>query len=279
MEKTFPHRGKFTSPALQRRPAPPTDSCLLSTDYSPKAGFTLIELLIVLALLLLLAALAAGLYPAALDAARSAACKANLRALAAANIAYAADHQFYVAASSDIAGANSIRWHGVRDGTAFNADSGPLSPYLGGSGASAWVRRCPAFHPPAGGFEASCGGYGYNAHGVGSQLCLTNGAGTARGMPPAALARPAHTLMFADTAFLQGSGANAKLIEYSFAEPPAFAGGGSAWPTLHFRHRGKANVAWCDGRVTSERLSHSSGRFAPHPLGWFAPDNTPFDPF
>ena len=34
---------------------------------------------------------------------------------------------------------------------------------------------------------------------------------------------PAETVMFADAAFLQGSGTKAKLIEYSFAEPPRFA--------------------------------------------------------
>ncbi len=293
MEKSFPHRGiaecrakvqlvgrmaNARSIAHGERRASERDFASGAATCSA-AGFTLIELLIVIAVLLLLAALSAGLFPAALDAARSAACKANLRALAAANIAYAADHNFYVAAASDIDGPNTRRWHGTRTGSSFDAAQGPLTPYLGGTGTSRHIRRCPAFRPPPNGFEASCGGYGYNAHGVGSQLSLTNGAGHALGMPPAALARPAHTLMFADTAYLQGSGANATLIEYSFAEPPAFAGGGSAWPTLHFRHRTKANIAWCDGRVTSEPLLHAPSRFAHHHLGWFTPDNAPFEGF
>ena len=252
-----------------------------ASPLAGRAGFSMIELLAAVAAAGLLAALAAGGWSAAQAAAQSAACRANLRALAAANLSYAADHGRFVAAASDIEGANSVRWHGMRsDGTAFDGSRGPLAPYLGGTGASAWVRRCPAFAPDTEGFEASCGGYGYNAHGVGSELCLPGGEGPAVGMHPAALACPAETVMFADAAFLQGSGPNARLIEYSFAEPPRFANGGTPWPSIHFRHRQMANVAWCDGHVTSEPLARSGGPASPHPLGWFGPaDNRLFDPF
>jgi prepilin-type N-terminal cleavage/methylation domain-containing protein len=169
------------------------------------AGFTLVELLVVVAVVGLLAALAAGTLPAARNAAESAACRSNLRQLVAANVAYAVDHGRYVAAAADIEGANTLRWHGVRVGKAFDGAQGPLAPYLGGGGASAWVRRCPGFQPDAAGFEASCGGYGYNALGVGSEACLPGGgAGTTLGMRPAALQHPAQTVMFADAAFPPG---------------------------------------------------------------------------
>ena len=246
------------------------------------AGFTAVELLAVLATAALLAALLLGTYPAALGAAKSAACRSNLRQLAAANLAYAADHGRYVAAAADIEGPNNIRWHGVRAGGKFDGARGPLAPYLGGGGASAWVRRCPGFKPDAEGFETSCGGYGYNALGVGSELCLPgDGVKTEVGMRPGALARPAETVMFADAAYLQGSGKQAKLIEYSFAEPPQSVGGGiPPWPTIHFRHRGRANVVWCDGHVTSETRDRTGARGAGHQLGWFGPDdNGLFDPF
>ena len=99
-------------------------------------------------------------------------------------------------------------------------------------------------------------------------------------MRPTALARPAQTVMFADAAYVQGNGAKAKLIEYSFAEPPRFAGGGTPWPTIHFRHRGKANVAWADGHVTAETLDRTGSRGSAQGLGWFGPDdNSLFDPF
>ncbi len=245
-------------------------------------GFTLLELLVAMGVLVLLAAIVAGTWPAARAAAESATCRANLRALVNANLAYAADHGGrWVAAAEDIDGANRIRWHGVRSATqAFDASHGPLSAYLGGGGASAWIRRCPAFHPDAQGFESSCGGYGYNALGVGSEACLPHGDGPAVGMRSAAIAQPAQTVMFADAAFLQGSGKNLRLIEYSFAEPPRFASGGTPWPSIHFRHRGTANVAWCDGHVSAERLERTDSRSAAHDLGWFGPDdNRLFDPF
>ena len=245
-----------------------------------RAGFSLPELLVVIAVVGLLAAILVGAMPAARSAAESAACRSNLRQLAAANLAYAAEHGRYVAAAADIEGQNSIRWHGVRVGKVFDGSKGPLAPYLGGSAASAWVRRCPGFRPEAVGFEASCGGYGYNALGVGSEVCLPHGGGTAVGLRAGAIARPAETLMFADAAFLQGSGSKAKLIEYSFAEPPRFADGGTPWPTIHFRHRGRANAVWCDGHATSEFPERTSDRSAEHVLGWFGPDdNTLFDPF
>ena len=245
-------------------------------------GFTLIELLVALAAAALLAALLVGTYPAALDAARSAACRSNLRQLAAANLAYAADHGRYVAAAADIAtSTNNMRWHGVRVGGKFDGALGPLAPYLGGGGASAWVRRCPSFRPEAEGFETSCGGYGYNALGVGSELCLPgNYDKNAIGMRPGALVRPAATVMFADAAYLDGGGKKAKLIEYSFAEPPRFADGSVPDPTIHFRHRGRANVVWCDGHVTSETRDRTDARSAARALGWFGPDdNGLFDPF
>ena len=245
------------------------------------AGFTLVELLTVVAVLALLAALLTTLLPAARAAAEAAACRSNLRQLAAANLAYAADHGRFVAAASDIAGANSIRWHGVRSaGQAFDGAQGPLADYLGGGGASAWVRRCPSFRPATTGFEAACGGYGYNALGVGSEACLPVEHPERAGMRAGTIFHPAQTVMFADTAFLKGSGAKAALIEYSFAEPPRFASGGTPWPSIHFRHRGRANVAWADGHVSAETLDRTGSYGAAQALGWFGPDdNSLFDPF
>jgi prepilin-type N-terminal cleavage/methylation domain-containing protein/prepilin-type processing-associated H-X9-DG protein len=246
-----------------------------------RAAFTLVELLVVMAVVGLLAAMGIGTLPAARAAAEAAVCRSNLRQLAAANLAYAADHGRYVAAAEDIEGKNSIRWHGVRSGQAFDGSKGPLAPYLGGGGSSAWVRRCPGFRPEAEGFETSCGGYGYNALGVGSEVCLPGGGGgTAVGMRPGAIEQPAQTVMFADAAYLEGSGKKAKLIEYSFAEPPRFADGTVPRPTVHFRHRGRANVAWGDGHVSAETLERTDGRSAAHALGWFGPDDDAlFDPF
>ncbi|MEE9296715.1 MAG: H-X9-DG-CTERM domain-containing protein, partial [Phycisphaerae bacterium] len=92
---------------------------------------------------------------------------------------------------------------------------------------------------------------------------------------------PAETLAFCDAAF-----AGAALIEYSFAEPRfAPTTGHRADPSIHFRHRGGVNVAWCDGHVDRRRLSFtwSSGLYTDDPgsyeIGWFGArdDNHFFD--
>lgn len=254
-------------------------------------GFTLIELLVVLALL---AGLAAMLWPA-FASARAAAdqtrCAHQLRQLHAANVLYATTYGAYVAAAPDIWDPNLRRWHGVRTSIAepFDPTRGPLWPFLG----EERLRRCPAFHPLYTNgylaFEAGCGGYGYNAYGVGSRSYWVGTArGAAQGMPPSAIRDPARTIMFADTAFPQSEGSARFLIEYSFAEPyrhlkdtvPEEAG--VADPSIHFRHRGQANVVWCDGHVTGERrtLSKTGGGFESWNLGWFGgPNNDLFDPF
>jgi prepilin-type processing-associated H-X9-DG protein len=83
-----------------------------------------------------------------------------------------------------------------------------------------------------------------------------------------------------------------QLIEYSFLEPPV-----SIWvdsvlgpqyypssPSIHFRHRNRANIAWADGHVTSELFSwtypgvnvYGANNSLLH-LGYFGPhDNSLF---
>jgi prepilin-type processing-associated H-X9-DG protein len=54
-------------------------------------------------------------------------------------------------------------------------------------------------------------------------------------------------------------------------------------PTIHFRHDGIANVAWCDGHVSGERMSFTTD-YQTHSrisaeeademgVGWFGPDS------
>lgn len=248
-------------------------------------GFTVLELLVVIALIGLLAVLVLPALGSARGNSARAACASNLRQLALANIAYAADHGHFVAAAPDIRGRNNTRWHGARTSRnePFDPANGPLSPYFG---KSKRVKECPSFRPPDDeGFEQGCGGYGYNACGVGSQAYLVGAyAGAATGMPVGVIANAAQTVMFTDAAFLQGD----TLIEYSFAEPVFNISSRAppresfrAQPSIHFRHDGHANVAWADGHVTLEPVRrHGTGGFAEANIGWFGPDdNSLFDPF
>lgn len=113
---------------------------------------------------------------------------------------------------------------------------------------------------------------------VGSQTTLIGNCSEAmqEGLEPADLQHPSRTIMFADCAFASPRGSNPKyLIEYSFAEPYYHYGTKShPDPTIHFRHAGLANVVWCDGHVTSEKMTRSNGKkFKKFNLGWFGPAN------
>ena len=260
-------------------------------------AFTLIELLVVTAIIAILVSLLLPALVVGRDKAAQVQCASNLRQLCLANTQHANDYGYYAPASEDmLSGGNLKRWHGERDNISMRFDSskGPLAPYLGGSGG---IRQCLAFRDfrdDSGqrcGFEAGNGGYGYNALGVGSEAYLWGYVEKAmlRGMRPGLIEDPHRTVMFCDSAFPQPYGSPDYLIEYSFAEPHRFvrvADGeiveyGNAQPSTHFRHRGRANVVWCDGHVSTEKLSdeHSS-KFTEFNVGWFGPDdNSLFDPF
>jgi len=255
-------------------------------------AFTLIEMLVVISVISLLLAIVLPVLNAVKAQGKSVVCKSNLRQLALANSSYANENNgHYAPASLDIFGDNNYRWHGVRDIKAdpFGASKGPLSPHL-----DKVSLQCPAkvrfkqleYLNPR---YDSGGGYGYNMIYIGSKI-WTSGyedascKDTAR---EAGIARPSLTLMFADTAAIHKK----ELIEYSFAEPRYFIAVGKpvtdAWnpePSIHFRHRRRANIAWADGHADSEKIAKSdvTNQDGTKPekmnIGWFEPmDNSMFD--
>ena len=245
-------------------------------------GFTLLEVLVVAAVLVILAALATAAVVSSRERADGTRCASNLRQLSGANLLYAADHDgWYVPAQEPM---NLVRWHGARKRIEikFDPELGPLAPYLGTDGK---VQLCPTLRHILHGaksFEDGTGGYGYNAAYIGGSI----------GDPftPARIAsipRPAQTVMFTDTAFPRVDG----LQEYAYAEPRfsenpvgRFRNGLSA--SVHFRHGGLANVAWCDGHVTSEeprtidQKNLYGGDAKKWHIGWFGPSdqNGPWRP-
>jgi prepilin-type processing-associated H-X9-DG protein/prepilin-type N-terminal cleavage/methylation domain-containing protein len=268
-------------------------------DEETKA-LTLIELLVVISVIALLMAILMPGLGAARSGGRALACKSNLRQLVIANIGYATeDDGYYVPAASDMwDNAGLHRWHGVRDtlDEPFDPLRGPLIGYL----ADGRVKECPLMVDFVKGrdwntnFEQGCGGYGYNMTYIGSRLSQSAAASvqawkdsygkTARMTEVAA---PALTLMFADTA-MANSGKS--LIEYSFAEPPFTVYNGRPVtdfymsPSIHFRHRGQANVGWVDGHIEPRQRAGSGDKnaysvsSADMSLGWFEPiNNTLFD--
>jgi prepilin-type processing-associated H-X9-DG protein len=259
-----------------------------------------VELLVVIFTLGLLVAVLVPALAGARSQARDVVCRSNLRQLVLANLGYAAENDgFFVPAARDMwDNAGLHRWHGARGrlGEPFDPARGPLAAYLG-EGA---IKECPG----AGdflrsddwnaSFERGGGGYGYNMTYLGSRLWDPGMQGPdafraayERTTAQTEVDAPGSTLMFADTAMANET---TSLIEYSFAEPPFFVVSGQVLdgffmsPSVHFRHRARANVAWADAHVDGHAMAPVAETnaygidSAGMGLGWFAPvDNTLFD--
>ncbi len=240
-------------------------------------AFTLIELLVVIGIIGVLTTL---LMPALIgirEEVQRIACQNNIRTLVLANASYAAvNSERYALAADGMNEDNLRRWFGEREDVnqPFNM-SGPLSGYLPGG----LLKACGSFTDFAqtagqdAAFESGCGGYGYNDLYIGGRFDLYKsvrdnddnfkrgyGKSAATGSP----AQGAETVMFTDTAFNRGG---VGTMAYSFTHAPKWVpaqpyGGGAPDPSIHFRHKGRANVAWVDTHVSSEPMT-------------FAPDRTP----
>ena len=254
-------------------------------------GFTLIELLVVIGIIGVLMAILLPVLGNAREAARTVACASNLRQLATAAQLYAGENsQFWPPAHLDFYTINNHRWHGTRpnNSSPFDFETSPLRSQLG----TPAIKQCPSFIFVEGaGFERSCGGYGYNSGALGSGLGVPELAGLSLSIRvfeqrvvnvPAKLTQirePASKIAFADTAI-----AEPRLVEYSFISPPLDTDGNPTAPSLHFRHNKQANIAWCDGHVTTERFEWTyptnvyGAKNEPMLLGFFGPrDNRYFN--
>lgn len=268
-----------------------------------RCGFTLIELLVVISVIAVLMSIMLPSLTRAREQSKRVVCGSNIRQLYLANTGYAMENGGeYVLAAEDIWGSNLLRWHGERDSVneAFDPSRSPLVGYLGGGA----IKECPGFRKYFGdpgqvnaGFEAGCGGYGYNDQYVGGRADLY-GLGRKSCEHSAKicdLKRPGETVMFTDSAFVNTTGDGKLFIEYSFCEAPyvQIAAGAEISdmmpnPTIHFRHFGTTSVVWVDGHVGWEKMSFS-GAYSTHArgseeeiaklgLGWFGPeDNSLFD--
>jgi prepilin-type N-terminal cleavage/methylation domain-containing protein/prepilin-type processing-associated H-X9-DG protein len=269
----------------------------LNMNVKNKKAFTLVELLVVISIIASLFSILMPALSTARSHARTAICKSNVRQLILANTGYANENDnYYVPAAEDVNAqyGGLHRWHGARPtpNDAFDPLKGPLVKYL----ADGKVKECPekkVFIQSTkwdGSFEKGCGGYGYNMAYIGGRYGhagVDGSIGHKLTAKTSDIGRTAETVMFADSAYLK----NGNLIEYSFAEAPYSLYNGRIvtyslmYPTIHFRHRGKANVGWVDGHISSQEMAKYEGknaaylaRFAAVHLGWFGPlDNSLFD--
>jgi prepilin-type processing-associated H-X9-DG protein len=130
----------------------------------------------------------------------------------------------------------------------YDATQGALFPYLKGRG----VELCPSFDYSSPQFKPKATGPTYN---YGYNWFLSAGAGK----PPINLNRilgPVSTALFADAAQVNtwqapASQSNPMLEEWYYVDDSDPANG-------HFRHRYKANVAFCDAHVALENPAPDS---------------------
>lgn len=241
-------------------------------------GFTLIELLVVTAIIGTIAAMLLSALQKAREKARGATCISNQKEISLAIMMYKNEWDYYYppAATPD----NNTRWHGARDNSSdpFDPTRGLIYPYL----KSERIKECPSFQNYLVGFEAGCGGYGYNAQYIGG----TPGAWPYPYHTPARdsqIKKPSQTIMLADCAYLDN---DEKIIEYSFVEAPVFEFWGlNADPSIHFRHNGMANISFCDGHVEPRDMDscsvsgwgHSVETFRANNIGFVGTDNELYD--
>lgn len=273
-------------------------------------GLTLMEVLMTIVVVSILTVIGFSAMRGVRDRSNEAKSASNIRQLATANIAYAADHGRYVRDAND---GNNRRWFGSRStagatgsqGDDYGGTGGYLSDYLDGGK----VRYCPVFLDmvetdpnvaSSSQFEKGAGGYGYNSAYIGNTPDMRYAGSTGTGGLTGKRPKPgegqesnivsspgnyahnvgdaARTVMFTSSAIVYGSA----LAETGESAPPKMilpSGlGGSMTPTTHFRFRGRALVAWADGHVTFEAPNDGDtswsvygGDNGKYRLGWFGP--------
>lgn len=224
-----------------------------------KAAFTLIELLVVIAIIAILAAILFPVFAQAKSAAKRTECLSNLRQLGLAWTMYAHDTDDRAAPAYYYSADGTERaWDFAMKGA--QAMPGLLQPYA----KDGRLNRCPSFHGQTWGRPFT--GYGYNTSYIGgdpyADLLPTVPASTSE------VARPSETVLFADAGFGVPDVNGCNYLRAP--SDPLFIAG-----KVHFRHNGRASVAWVDGHVSAV-----TGRFLLEgdnsELGALSPDDTAY---
>jgi prepilin-type processing-associated H-X9-DG protein/prepilin-type N-terminal cleavage/methylation domain-containing protein len=206
-------------------------------------AFTLIELLVVIAIIAILAAILFPVFAKAREKARQTSCLSNLKQLSLAMLMYTQDYDETWPIGdyfTDSSYSNEYAWDFHLNWNTGATELGLLGPYTKNS----QIEACPSA-VGLNGEGRPYTGYGYNVSYIGG-LWWPGYFGRASSAL-AAVQKPAETMLLADSAIWNtmiappGDTGN-NLIESP--RDPLYVG-----PTVHFRHNGTANVAFCDGHA------------------------------
>ena len=245
-------------------------------NYSAKqAGFTLIELLVVIAIIAILAAMLFPVFARARAKAMETDCLSNVKQLALAFTMYADDYDgvmppaYYY--TGDFMGdyeEHAWDFHCYWNGTGLvSYELGLIGPYT----QNEQLSHCKTFVAPSGNRPTS--GYGYNASYVGGS--------PDEGKQPAVLANiraAADTVLLCDSAYYDNetgwtpyTGISQNNYLRSPLDPSNYVG-----PNVHYRHKGAANVAYCDGHAKAATTKYGVSADSPD-LAYLSADDSAYD--
>lgn len=198
-----------------------------------RKGFTLIELLVVIAIIAILAAILFPVFARAREKAKQSSCLSNVKQLTLAALQYAQDYDELLPASYQPLGAAI-----PETGGAYTYWFYLVQPYV----KNTQVLTCPSW-------RAYFLGYGWNYYYLtyafpGNPAYPPGGYGYG-GCPLAAVAKPAETILLADSGAHQvsgGSWSNGMSYVITWAEEPNNY-------FVYLRHNDMANVGFLDGHA------------------------------
>ncbi len=232
-------------------------------------AFTLVEMLVVMGVMSVLAMVTSGAITSAREAAAQSKCASNLRMMATAAIAYADEHHGEFPWGARNANGESVCWDFItaKDGTVRPGEM------WSGYGLNS-VMQCPSYLDGNSNWKNNpYTGYNYNCSFIGK---VQGDSGKRK--TPARLSQiqsPARTALFGDGQYSGGANKFMRAPKRDVAHDGSnkslrLAG------TQGFRHRGKTNMAFCDGHVEALVQPYDYGGkegFSAPDCGFISADN------